>query len=76
MLAAEKYSRFLQPPLSVSAGHDCDGKPKTKPDKKTSSVAGLALSAIQKATLHYTSLCAHRVWTIGRFVHDASLFST
>lgn len=27
---AEKYSRFLPPPLR-SAGHDCDGKPETKP---------------------------------------------
>lgn len=55
LLAAEKYSRFLQPPLPVSAGHDCDGKPETKPAEKTPSAAGLvALSASQKAALHYT----------------------
>lgn len=54
--AAEKYSRFLQPPLPVSAGHDCDGKPETKPEEKTPSAAGLvALSATQKAALHHTS---------------------
>lgn len=28
--AAEKYSRILQPPLPVLAGHDCDGKPEEK----------------------------------------------
>lgn len=56
MPAAEKYSRFLQPPLPVSAGHDCDGKPETKPEEKTPSAAGLvALSATQRAALHHTS---------------------
>lgn len=54
--AAEKYSRFLQPPLPVSAGHDCDGKPETKPEEKTPLAAGLvALSATQRAALHHTS---------------------
>lgn len=59
--AVEKYSRFLQPPLPVLAGHDCDGKPETKPKEKTPSAAGLvALSASQKAALHHASafVCA------------------
>lgn len=53
--AAEKYSRFLQPPIPVSAGHDCDGKPETKTWRENPSLAGTALSASQKAALHYTS---------------------
>lgn len=61
MPVVEKYRRFLQPPLPVSAGHDCDGKPETKPKEKTPLAAGLvALLATQKAALHHTSafVCA------------------
>lgn len=76
MPAVEKYSRFLQPPLPVSAGHDCDGKPETKPKEKTPSAAGLvALSAYSKGCFTpYICLCVCGVWTIGRFGHDTSLF--
>lgn len=37
----------MQPPLSVSAEGDCDGKLETKPEVK--------LAANQKAALHYAS---------------------
>lgn len=50
--AAEKYSRFLQPPLPVSAGHDCYGKPETKPEKEKHFSGRTALSLAQKAPLH------------------------
>lgn len=54
MAEAEKYSRFLQPPLPVSAERDCDGKHETKPVERNPLAAGLvALSDPQKAALHY-----------------------
>lgn len=74
--AAEKYSRFLQPPLPVSAGHDCNGKPKTKPKEKNPfSGRPCSVSHSKGCFTLYTGLCVWGVWTIGRFGHDTSLFS-
>lgn len=52
MPAAEKYSRILQPPLPVLAGHDCDGKREEKEVFR----AGLALSVAQKVRHHTLAL--------------------
>lgn len=67
--AVEKYSRFLQPPLPVSAGHDCDGKPGTKPQRENSfSSRPCCFVGFFKGlpyTMHLYCACALR--RIGRF---------
>lgn len=69
MPAAEKYSRILQPPLSVLAGHDCDGKPEEK-ELRT----GLLCQKVRYHTLALDK--AHWVWTMGRFGHNLTQHDT
>lgn len=75
--AVEKYSRFLQPPLPVSAGHDCDGKPGTKPWRENSFSSRPCCFVGFFKGLPYTIhlYCACMLWRIGRFGAGRFLFS-
>lgn len=74
--AAEKYSRFLQPPLPLSwARLWWKARDKTWRENPFSSRPCCSVSPSKGCSAPYISLCARRLWTKGRFGCDTSLFS-